>query len=202
MFCSSSDSGFLFRSRWWFYFFFLISKCKAQKQNTQASPGVSPVSRPGVLCRLQKKSLSFWGKTLKKAQQKKPPKQPHSVQPIPRGLGSFLSLYQWVAGFLADGSAKHAAFPIAQWPRWRAMAYFSPITVTRSYRICTCFPFTLCPCARAQCKGTNHFILFFVLYQNPSFDAIDSCREIWTKFIFWTTFSKNGPFFFWTLSAL
>ena len=46
--------------------FLLISKFKAQKQNTQASPGVSPVSRPGVLCRLQKRAFPFEERLLKK----------------------------------------------------------------------------------------------------------------------------------------
>ena len=38
------------------------------------------------------------------------------------------------------------------------IASYSSITVTRSYRICTCFPFTLCLCSYAAGRGTDYFL--------------------------------------------
>ena len=38
------------------------------------------------------------------------------------------------------------------------IASYSSITVTRSYRICTCFPFTLCLRSYAAGRGTDYFL--------------------------------------------
>ncbi len=64
------------------------------------------------------------------------------------------------AGFLTHGSSLQAAFPTGgQWPCRSTFAFRSPITVTRSHRNCTCFPFTLCAAQPAAGRGTGSFFI-------------------------------------------
>ena len=61
------------------------------------------------------------------------------VQPITRDLEHMLP-YQQQAGFLAYRSSYIISFPVSQWIVF-TMIMYSLNTVTRSYRIHTCFPF-------------------------------------------------------------
>lgn len=62
-----------------------------------------------------------------------------SVQPIPRDLKTMFP-YQQQAGLLTYISSQKITFPVSQFPSGVPI-FCSMITVTRSHRIFTCFPF-------------------------------------------------------------
>ena len=66
------------------------------------------------------------------------------VLPIPRGIGHPTAPYRRQAGLPACGSPHPEAFPsrrVCARKNSDIISGHSPFTVTRSYRICTCFPF-------------------------------------------------------------
>ena len=66
-------------------------------------------------------------------------------------------------------------------PQWLFRYSHSLNTVTRSYRICTCFPFT--PCRQhSTCSGTDYFSYeIFVHIIAQSLPGCNNFGEFWTK---------------------
>ena len=98
--------------------------------------------------------------------QRFPAKSRKSVQPITRDLEN-LFLYQQTAGFLTCLSTRITAFP-NQTAQWLTMTQIirSLLTVTRSYRNFTCFPFTHCPHRRTAAPAALNSICFLSYHFN------------------------------------
>ena len=88
-----------------------------------------------------------------------------------------LSVPTEAAGFLTCGSAHAAAFPMHSISDIKAEC--SPFTVTRSYRNCTCFPFTRSRSGKMLHGGTVCSLVFLFLagHSLPNDVIIHRCRR-------------------------